>query len=161
MGWLRSKNADWQSFLDLSAQERSLLAASLLLLPMVVMAHRSLGLRRVQYLLNRFLPGRARESCSAPCAMQLAASTSRMVRIAGQRGLCRATCLQQSLFLRWLLARRGIVAELRFGVRKHGSTVEAHAWLEYLGRVLNDHGDVGVRFVPFPARLSARPMGGT
>jgi hypothetical protein len=47
-------------------------------------------------------------------------------------------CLQSSLALREWLARGGVFADLRIGVRKRDGQFQAHAWLEYRGRVLND-----------------------
>lgn len=45
-------------------------------------------------------------------------------------------CLVQALAARWLLARRGIAADLHIGVLKNDGALEAHAWLERSGRVL-------------------------
>jgi hypothetical protein len=39
------------------------------------------------------------------------------------------TCLRQSLAIIWLLARRGIKAELRFGAKLNAGALEAHAWV--------------------------------
>lgn len=50
----------------------------------------------------------------------------------------RAVCLQQSLVLYRWLRRRGEPCELCIGVRKVGSALAAHAWVEYDGQVLND-----------------------
>lgn len=48
-----------------------------------------------------------------------------------------STCLVQALTLQKLLARAGIHARLRVGVAKRdGSSIEAHAWVEYHGRIL-------------------------
>jgi hypothetical protein len=38
---------------------------------------------------------------------------------------------------------------LRIGIRKHGDRLEAHAWVELHGAVLNDTRNVGERFAPF------------
>lgn len=57
-----------------------------------------------------------------------------------------ARCLQRSLALCFLLERRGVQAQLKIGVRKNGSALEAHAWVEYCGKVLNDSQEVSQRF---------------
>ncbi len=75
--------------------------------------------------------------------------TAKMVTVAAQRGPFRASCLPQSLVLWWLLRRQGIDNELRFGVRKNPDRLEAHAWVELQGTVLNERGDVNRRFIPF------------
>jgi hypothetical protein len=47
-------------------------------------------------------------------------------------------CLTRALALARLLGRRGIVTDLRIGVRTEDGRLEAHAWVESMGRVLND-----------------------
>lgn len=72
-----------------------------------------------------------------------------MVRVAAQRGLCRAKCLEQSLVLRWLLWRQGIDARIFFGARKEDEQMQAHAWVEVDGISLDDDNDAHQRFSPF------------
>lgn len=153
MDWLRSKRADWRNFVTLSGQEKSILAVSMLLLPVFGLAHRLLGLRRLQSGLNRIPPLRYAAPGSGRTALSTARSVSRVVQIAARRGPFCATCLQQSIYLRWLLARYGIDSSVRIGVRKVDGHFEAHAWVEYLGEVLNDGAAVGSRFAPFPGDL--------
>ena len=62
-------------------------------------------------------------------------------------------CLQSSLALRAWLARIGVFADLRIGVRKDGGDLQAHAWLEYGGEVLNDDPRAVKRFVPLTTHL--------
>jgi hypothetical protein len=61
-----------------------------------------------------------------------------MVSIAAQHGLYRATCLRKSLLVWWLLRKDGIQSNICFGVRIIDSTLEAHAWVEWGGMVIND-----------------------
>jgi Transglutaminase-like superfamily len=56
--------------------------------------------------------------------------------------------------LLWLLNRRGIPARLRIGVRKEEGELEAHAWIESGGVVLNDTADVSERYRPFEGDLA-------
>lgn len=49
----------------------------------------------------------------------------------------RISCLQRTVVLRHLLCRQQIATQLQIGVRKQGQQLEAHAWLEYQGRILN------------------------
>jgi hypothetical protein len=44
----------------------------------------------------------------------------------------------RSLSLWTLLLRRGLVTELRVGVRKRDGHIEGHAWIEYRGLPLNE-----------------------
>lgn len=154
MGWLKSGIADWRTLCHLSRQEKWMLAVSILLLPLVVLAHRLFGLSRVQWALDRFLPYHVCASFSQGQSIRLACSISRIVRIAATRGLCHATCLQQSVLLHWVLAKRGIVSDVRIGVSKRNGKFEAHAWVECLGYVVNDCKDVAVQYSPFPRRIS-------
>ncbi len=59
-----------------------------------------------------------------------------------------ARCLQRSLALCLWLEREGFQPELRIGVRMEGVDLEAHAWVEYCGEVLNDTPDVSKEFAP-------------
>jgi hypothetical protein len=72
-----------------------------------------------------------------------------LVGIAARNGPYRGTCLSRSFTLLQLLQREGINADLRLGVRKE-ATLEAHAWVEYEGRPLNDTPDVATRYAPYP-----------
>jgi hypothetical protein len=72
-----------------------------------------------------------------------------MVNLAARRGIFNANCLQRSLPLWWMLKRQNIHGDLKIGVRLNQQQCEAHAWVEYLGCVLNDSEDVSERFTPF------------
>ena len=49
-----------------------------------------------------------------------------------------ARCLQRSVALCLWMDAQGLHPTLRVGVRKAGAAVEAHAWVEYAGHILND-----------------------
>lgn len=53
-----------------------------------------------------------------------------------------ASCLTQALAARVLLAWHGHASDVRFGVRRDGSVLVAHAWLEHRGQVLVGGPDV-------------------
>ena len=57
-------------------------------------------------------------------------------------------CLQSSLALREWLAQGGVFADLRIGVQKYNGQLQAHAWLEYKGKVLNDGAGAVEGYVP-------------
>lgn len=50
----------------------------------------------------------------------------------------RPSCLVRSLVLRSLLRQRGAEAVLKIGVRVLDARMDAHCWIEYGGKVLND-----------------------
>ncbi len=94
-----------------------------------------------------------------PEALEQARAIARIVQAAAKNGLYRANCLQESLALWWLLERRGIRSSLQIGVRKTGDRLEAHAWVQYGGRPLNENDSVNARFTPF--ERSIFPSGAT
>ena len=71
------------------------------------------------------------------------------MHLAASHGLYRGNCLSRSLLLRSLLSREGIDGDLLIGVRSASSRIEAHAWVEYQGVVLNDQPNVRERYRPF------------
>jgi hypothetical protein len=140
----------WHKFQRLSWRERWLLIQALLLLPITALALRWLGLRRWQSVLARIRPlKRIPAGGEMGVLVEQAHATTRMVKAAARHGFYRASCLQQSLALWWLLRRQGIASDLRIGVRKEASQFEAHAWVELWGLVLNESGHVRQRFSPF------------
>ncbi|MBL8189200.1 MAG: lasso peptide biosynthesis B2 protein [Acidobacteria bacterium] len=170
-----TKLSRWNS---MSGEERRLWLTAWLALPMLTLLLRCFGLRRTQRLLVRLapdwntrLPIHRRGAKNAEEAQRLfekplrnlcgtlrlcgeerfAEIVVRLINSASRHGLIAANCLPQSLLVWWMLRREGIEAELRIGVRKERQTVEAHAWVELSGRVLNDRADVEQRFQPFDA----------
>lgn len=65
-------------------------------------------------------------------------------------------CLPQSLCLRWLLGRHGVVTDLRIGVTRRRGSLIAHAWVEREGRPLGEGGDVAERFAPLGGAVDSR-----
>src|SRR5262249_8960455 len=84
------------------------------------------------------------------------ATTVRMVRAASRHGFVRASCLEESLTLWWLLAKQGISSNLRIGVRKEAHAFEAHAWVEGGGMALNEPEGRHVHYAAFEPE-SLRP----
>jgi hypothetical protein len=140
----------WRKFIELSARERLLLSQSLVLLPFAALALSVMGLGRYQRLIDRFSRGSepdvARDERSLRDQVR---KTARLVEAAGRYGPYRARCLPQSLTLWWLLRRQGVESKVRFGARKNGRRIEAHAWVEFEGTPVNDSTDVSERFKPF------------
>ncbi len=56
-------------------------------------------------------------------------------------------CLRRTLAQKKMLAKRGVLAHVHIGVKKGGGRFEAHSWLSYNSRVLNDSADVTERYV--------------
>ena len=73
-----------------------------------------------------------------------------MVLSAARYGLVHGNCLSRSMTLCYLLRRHGCAACLRVGGRRVGESFEAHAWVEFDGRVLDESSDQRAFFTPFP-----------
>lgn len=154
MGWCRSIMHRWRTFRHLSRAEQWLLLQTGFLLPLIALALRVFGFRRLHGALARLLPMPGATSRSAEQALTQAYATAQVVQAAVRQSPYPVNCLQQSLVLWWLLRRRRLSSDLRLGVRKATSRFEAHAWVEYRGFVLNDSEDVHQRFAPFDQSIA-------
>ena len=127
--------------MTLPAEELRLLYTALLMLPVTGVLLRTVGYNRTVKLLSQFR-GRSHDSdtlsnTSSIEGMIMAQRVTRMVSVASRHGLYRPGCLRQSLVLWWMLGRRGLSAEIRFGVPKVSSDkFVGHAWVEYQGSSL-------------------------
>ena len=118
---------------------RRLLLQALVAVPAVRILLRAAGLRRVHALLSRwaapFSARRADPRWSTPQGVQVAVA---LVDMAARWSPVSNTCLHRSLALWWLLRRRGVDCQLRLGARRNDAQFDAHAWIEYDGRIVND-----------------------
>lgn len=144
----------------LSWSERRTLAAAALWLPVVDLGLRTVGFARVR---RRLGTGRGTDGGSAPLSPEHRAeseSVARLVAVAARHHLWPMTCLRRALVIDRLLARRGIPAELRIGVRKGEEGFRAHAWIECGGRPLFEPEAVEERYssleIPSSASASSR-----
>jgi hypothetical protein len=64
------------------------------------------------------------------------------------------SCLPRSIVAQSLLAREGIAAKVRIGVKFAGDSFAAHAWLEHEDRVLYDDPELIATFAPFEGDLT-------
>lgn len=65
----------------------------------------------------------------------------------------RATCLERSMALWWLLHSRGIESSLCIGVRKENQMFQAHAWVEVDGLPLNERPEVAAGYTVLAENL--------
>jgi len=139
--------ADWTKLRQLSSADRWVLFRAALLLPMMHAGLALVGYYRLRRILERLIPQeKAAAQGNDTELLQEARRIAHLASIAARRGPYRATCLRRSLVLWWLLRGQGIPAKLYFGVRKEQQHLEAHAWVEYEGSVLNDQSDTRERF---------------
>ena len=81
------------------------------------------------------------------------------VNAAANHHLRKPTCLRRSLSLKQMLQRRKIPATLHIGIKKNGREVDAHAWVECNGIILNDSANVVANYSQFPI-LTAESLQG-
>jgi len=146
----------------LSGNERRLLTQALVLLPLTFWGVYALGVSRWHHFLAQLASlgttsNRGNKvSVAAECtlanldaaAIEQARVIARTVKIAAENGAYQARCLQQTLVLWCLLRRNDIESEIRFGARKEGGELQAHAWVEVGGVALNEDSDVCLHFSP-------------
>lgn len=147
--------AGLRQFRALPASERRLLLLLMVLQPAISVALRLRGYRRT----HRWLHQRSRHPLPhAASSSELAAAerVATLAAIAGRRGPVATSCLRQSLALFWLLRRRGLQPEIKFGVDRIGATADMHAWVELEGVPL---AQPRLRHAAFQAARSARISG--
>lgn len=143
-----------RKLMRLNPGDRRTLAQAMILLPLMALALRFTGLRRSQRIFSRFIPyNSARKTGQSETTLTQAFHISQLVSLAVRHGVHPANCLQRSLALWWLLGRQGIRSELYIGTRKEGGRLDAHAWIEMEGVVLNDSSDVRHRYEPFDREI--------
>lgn len=134
-------------FVQLSPGNRRLLFQALLLLPIIHIALFFLGYSRLRGIMEKLIPlKRIATQETETEVLHQAWDIARIVAIAAQRGLYRATCLRRSLLVWWFLRKENISSEICFGVRMVNQMLEAHAWVECDGIVINDAASVHENF---------------
>lgn len=145
---------------QLSRDDRSLLFQAVLLLPAIHVALLLLGYSRLHGMMRKLIPVRAMASPISEVEVLLRAQKiSRIVSIAAQHGLYKATCLRKSLLAWWLLQKEGIQSEMCFGVQRVNRHLVAHAWVEYKGMVLNDSTNVREQYQALHDALPSTRVG--
>src|SRR5690349_23636698 len=129
----------------LSPAERRLLLGAAVLVGGVRVGLSLLTFGRLQRILALLARGHARDPMPAERIAWAVAAAGR--RVPG------ATCLVQALAAQVLLARHGLVAELRIGVARATEGIEAHAWLELDGEPIFGEPD-RLRHTVFPLHQS-------
>jgi hypothetical protein len=146
----------WRRFRMRPREERRLILRAALLLPSTTVGLRCFGFRRCKELVERFfLPPNLPPPLPAELQLERAFRTARAVRSAELHGPARANCLVRSMTLWWMLRLDGVDGELRIGARKEGSRLEAHAWVELGGQVLNDGAEVHKKYALFDGPIAA------
>jgi hypothetical protein len=124
-----------------------------LLMPLIRMSLRLRGFRATQKSLQLRI-GLYVSTLSETTAEAKTEQVCRMVLAAARHSPMRINCLERSLALWWLLARRGIATQLRIGTRKSGEKFEAHAWVERNGEAVGEPEGTHLHYAAFETEFS-------
>jgi hypothetical protein len=157
----RSLRWRWRRWRGLNPSERRTFISALCMFPTVTLAMRAFGFGRVYAWLGRGAVAAAGVEASELAGTSTVASTgsatvAEMVQLAARNSLIHPTCLVRSLVLWRFLRTRGIESSLRIGVRMREKKMEAHAWVEGGGRVLNDSPEIGKQYAAFDRAILPR-----
>ena len=115
------------------------------------------GYRRTRHWLEHTSRNPAPHAASAE-ELAAAERIASLAGIAGRRGPVATSCLRQSLAVLWVLRRRGLRPELKFGVDRIGASPDMHAWVELEGVPL---AQPHLRHAAFQAATSASTVSTT
>jgi hypothetical protein len=146
----------WRRFRRRPPEDRRLILRAALILPLTEIGLRLFGFRRWKELIEKFSrPARFPRYSPVDVQRGTALRASRALRSVELHGLTTPNCLERSMTLWWLLRLDGVNAELHIGARKEDGRLEAHAWVELAGQVLNDAAEVHQHYARFDAPIAA------
>ena len=140
-------------FFRLNARARGIVLDAAAALSITRAGLRLFGFRNWQRILEWFSPAPAPSKDAGRLNLALAHRVARLQGSAERHLFFRASCLEHSLVLQWMLRRFGISAQLQIGGRKQSDRFEAHAWVEVNGLALAEPNSVRADFVPFTSAL--------
>jgi hypothetical protein len=137
----------------LSWRDRWLLAQTVAIVSALPLVFRIVGVQRLIRSAHR------RHPSSKQVDLARARAIARIVAMGARHTPSDNTCLHRSVALWWCLGRRGLESTLKMGARHHDGRLDAHAWVEHAGLVLNDDPDVARRYAPLPFDVTgAQPL---
>jgi hypothetical protein len=146
----------WRNFCQIPWLSRGIVLESLVLLLVVNSSLRFFGFSLTTQWLNRLATSPARPNRGSQVVLLGVQLATRWIRVLASEGIYRSTCLSQCLTFRSILECHGIEANLHIGVRKSKGELDAHAWIECAGIVLNERSDVWQRFVALSSASDLR-----
>jgi hypothetical protein len=145
----------WRRFRSLPPGDRRLILRAALLLSFTEAGLRCFGFLRWKEFIEKFsLPANLLQSVSGDERYGKSLRASRAVRSAELHLPLSPNCVERSMALWWLLRIEGIEAEMHIGARKEDGHLQAHAWVELHGRVLNDGAEVHQHYAVFDAPIA-------
>lgn len=144
-------------FRALARPAKALFLRAVFLLPILTISLRLSGFQKTKRRLQVARAGQSLNADAEDTATRISLTT-RMVLAAARHSPFPSTCLERSLALWWLLARQGIAARLRIGVRIGVRATEqkfsAHAWVECDGIALGEPEAPHVHYAAFQEEFS-------
>ena len=134
----------FRRFWLLPSADRRLLSRIALIVPLVEIGLRIMGFKRMLAWLTTF--ARTKLTVTTPAAE--VERHRRLLFIFHKELPLASRCLARALTLWYLLRRRGITTDLRFGIRKQDGKLLAHAWVEYDGHPLTLDPDIEQLYEP-------------
>jgi hypothetical protein len=130
----------------MSWRDRGLLVETLAIVSALPLVLRVVRVQRLTGTLGQSLDGHrsAGGRVDEPRARRIA----RIVAMASRHTPTSNTCLHRSLTLWWVLGRRGLDSHLKMGARLNEGRLDAHAWVEHSGVVINDDPEVTSGYAP-------------
>lgn len=152
--WVEPMMDTWRKFRRLNANERGIVLEAAAALPVAWIALRiaGAGIRKAALARAGFHASATAAGSNASSELAEAQRIARLQAATARNFFLRATCLEQSLVLRWMLRRRGMTPVLCIGARKEANQFEAHAWVELNGTALEAGEAPHPHFVPFRSR---------
>lgn len=136
--------SSFRKLMRMPGRDLGFLLAAALALPVVWAGLKLYGVAP----LRAKLKGKPSQSQAATDLQHLRILGHRVNRIGGFE-LGAHSCLPTSIVFDWLCRRRGISSQLCIGVRFVDRRLEAHAWVEWGGKPINDRDDIARNFAPF------------
>jgi hypothetical protein len=135
----------WRKFWRLDRRERRVLVQAAALIPLASLGLHTLGLQRLMHFLIK--PDGSAVHTDADVAIDQARRLAYLIHSAGNP--IRATCLERSVVLWWLLRCQHSECQIVLGARKEHGKMQAHAWVEVAGTAVNDRADIREVFASF------------
>ena len=122
--------------------------------PIFSLGLRALGYKNLTAILLGLSPNPHNRLQERGASLHRSSQVGKIVNRASAFGWFKASCLERSLLLWWILRWFRIPTSVRVGIQRGDTQFIGHAWVEYDGIVVNDRRDVSQRYVVFPDKLS-------
>jgi hypothetical protein len=139
-----------RQFYEMPNADRGLLLRIALIVPCIEIGLRLAGFKRVLTWLHLF----SREMQPAEHSVDEVERHGRLLFTAYRQMPFAGRCLARSLTIWLLLRRKGICTDLRFGTRKQGGKLLAHAWIEHNGVPLKIDSGIREKYSTFSLPVS-------